>query len=59
MSNEEQIKDDEEYDSMTDEAKELYDILEEHYPDFKHNDIMDCVMGYAGMKVFKNDEEEK
>jgi len=45
--------DNEEYQNMTDTAKELYDILEEHYPEFKHDDIMDCVIGYANMKVFK------
>jgi len=53
--NKEEIK---EYDSMTEEAQKLYEILKAYYPKFKHEDIMDCVIGYANIRVYKKDLEE-
>lgn len=44
-----------EYESMTDIAQELYDIIEEGPKKYKHEDIMDAVIGFANMKIFKKE----
>ena len=64
--NEQEVKDNEEYERLTSLAKELYNmiknsdskvLIEENDKRYSHEDIMDILVGYVNMKIYKGDEE--